>query len=95
MMAFESTVTLQAQREYPPDMQCKDKFLLQSTKVPPTTDVDYVPADSFNRESGKEIEDCKLKVVYISHSLAQGNSEDEGLKTSCYQNPDSNSESSR
>ncbi|KAE8690166.1 Vesicle-associated protein 1-1 [Hibiscus syriacus] len=28
-------VTLQAQSEYPPDMQCKDKFLLQSTIVPP------------------------------------------------------------
>ncbi|XVF13466.1 hypothetical protein REPUB_Repub08aG0210200 [Reevesia pubescens] len=84
-------VTLQAQREYPPDMQCKDKFLLQSTKVPPNTDVDDLPTDTFNRESGKEIEDCKLKVFYISPSSAQGNSEDEGLKTSSYQNPDSNS----
>lgn len=28
-----SLVTLQAQKEYPPDMQCKDKFLLQSTIV--------------------------------------------------------------
>lgn len=43
---FEILVTLQAQREYPPDMQCKDKFLLQSTIVPPHTDVDELPQDT-------------------------------------------------
>ncbi|XVE57575.1 hypothetical protein DITRI_Ditri04bG0101000 [Diplodiscus trichospermus] len=84
-------VTLQAQREYPPDMQCKDKFLLQSTIVPPNTDVEDLPGDTFNRESGKEIEECKLKVFYVSPSSAQGNSEDEGLKSSSEQSPDSNS----
>ncbi|XVF10909.1 hypothetical protein REPUB_Repub07fG0224000 [Reevesia pubescens] len=84
-------VTLQAQQEYPPDMQCKDKFLLQSTIVPPNTDVGDLPADTFNRESGKEIEECKIKVLYISPSSAQGNSEDEGLKSSNDQSPDSNS----
>jgi hypothetical protein len=26
-------VTMQAQKEAPPDMQCKDKFLLQSVKT--------------------------------------------------------------
>ncbi|XP_022732227.1 vesicle-associated protein 2-1-like [Durio zibethinus] len=84
-------VTLPAQREYPSDMQCKDKFLLQSTIVPPNTDVDDLPADTFNRESGKEIEECRLKVFYVSPSSAQGNSEDEGLKSSNEQSPDSNS----
>lgn len=39
-------VTLQAQREYPPDNQCKDKFLLQSTIVTPDTDVDELPQDT-------------------------------------------------
>ncbi|XVF52537.1 hypothetical protein PTKIN_Ptkin05aG0026400 [Pterospermum kingtungense] len=82
-------VTLQAQREYPPDMQCKDKFLLQSTIVPPNTDVDDLPADTFNKESAKEIEECKLRVFYVSPS-SQGNSEDEGLKSSSDQSPDSN-----
>ncbi|KAJ7952578.1 vesicle-associated protein 2-1 [Quillaja saponaria] len=75
-------VTLQAQREYPPDMQCKDKFLLQSTIVPQNTDVDDLPPDTFNKESGKSIEECKLRVVYISPSSAQGNSEDEGWRSS-------------
>ncbi|XXG75632.1 hypothetical protein AAC387_Pa08g0165 [Persea americana] len=58
------TVTLQAQREYPPDMQCKDKFLLQSTKVAPTTDIDEIPQDAFNKDGDKLIEELKLRVVY-------------------------------
>ncbi|XP_010538476.1 PREDICTED: vesicle-associated protein 2-1-like [Tarenaya hassleriana] len=60
-------VTLQAQREYPLDMQCKDKFLLQSTIVPPHTDVDELPQDTFTKEGGKTYE-CKLKVSYVSPS---------------------------
>ncbi|GMP95665.1 hypothetical protein CsSME_00044621 [Camellia sinensis var. sinensis] len=39
-------VTLQAQTEYPPDMQCKDKFLLQSTIVASDADVDELPQDT-------------------------------------------------
>lgn len=27
-------------------MQCKDKFLLQSTKVPQSTDIDEIPPDT-------------------------------------------------
>lgn len=74
-------VTLQAQREYPPDMQCKDKFLLQSTIVPPHTDVDDLPQDTFNKEGGKTLEECKLKVLYISPHSASGITE-EGFKQS-------------
>ena len=68
-------VTLQAQREYPPDMQCKDKFLLQSTVVPPHTDVDELPQDTFTKDSGKTLTECKLKVSYISSSTTQRSSE--------------------
>lgn len=50
---FLIIVTLQAQREYPPDMQCKDKFLLQSTIVPPHTDVDELPQDTVRNPSLK------------------------------------------
>uniref|UniRef100_A0A2P2J303 MSP domain-containing protein n=1 Tax=Rhizophora mucronata TaxID=61149 RepID=A0A2P2J303_RHIMU len=71
-------VTLQAQRECPLDLQCKDKFLLQSTTVAPHTDVDELPPDTFNRDNGgKLIEECKLRVVYMSPSSAQGTIEDE------------------
>ncbi|KAJ4952131.1 hypothetical protein NE237_028963 [Protea cynaroides] len=58
------TVTLQAQREYPPDLHCKDKFLLQSTIIPPNTDVDEIPQDAFNKDGEKTIEERKLRVVY-------------------------------
>uniref|UniRef100_A0A5B7C2G7 Putative Plant VAMP (Vesicle-associated membrane protein) family protein n=1 Tax=Davidia involucrata TaxID=16924 RepID=A0A5B7C2G7_DAVIN len=66
-------------------MQCKDKFLLQSAIMPPHTDVDELPQDTFNKDSGRTIEECKLRVVYISPHAAVGNSEDEafrGLKQS-------------
>ncbi|XP_047177634.1 vesicle-associated protein 2-1-like isoform X3 [Vigna umbellata] len=75
-------VTLQAQREYPPDMQCKDKFLLQSTIVSPNTDVDDLPADTFNKESGNSIEELKLRVAYISTASPEGSSEDDASRSS-------------
>lgn len=88
-------VTLQAQREYPPDMQCKDKFLLQSTIVSLNTDVDDLPQDTFNKESGRALEECKLRVVYTSPTSAQGNLDDESLKSSTRsptRSPDDNSD---
>ncbi|KAJ8754418.1 hypothetical protein K2173_002869 [Erythroxylum novogranatense] len=84
-------VTLQAQREYPPDLQCKDKFLLQSTTVQPLVNVDELPPDTFNKDNGeKAIEEYKLRVVYVLPSSAQGNVEDKALKSST-QNRDPNS----
>ncbi|KAF4374787.1 hypothetical protein F8388_020308 [Cannabis sativa] len=76
-------VTLQAQRDYPPDMQCKDKFLLQSTIVSPNTDVDDLPQDT----GGRALEECKLRVVYVT---AQGNLDDETTRSSM-RSPDSTS----
>uniref|UniRef100_A0A0E0I8L6 MSP domain-containing protein n=1 Tax=Oryza nivara TaxID=4536 RepID=A0A0E0I8L6_ORYNI len=59
------TITLQAQKECPPNMQCKDKFLIQSTKLVATsTDMDEIPPNTFNKEVDKVIEEMKLKVVY-------------------------------
>ncbi|KAI4364831.1 hypothetical protein MLD38_020871 [Melastoma candidum] len=58
-------VTLQAQREYPPDMQCRDKFLLQSTIVPPNTDMVELSQDIFNKDGGRVVEEIKLRVVYV------------------------------
>ncbi|KAL5551358.1 hypothetical protein UlMin_001534 [Ulmus minor] len=75
-------VTLQAQLEYPPDMHCKDKFLLQSTIVSPNTDLDDLPQDTFNKESGRALEECKLRVVYLTSSSSQGNLDDEALMSS-------------
>lgn len=59
------TVTMQAQKEAPLDIQCKDKFLVQSVVVPAgTTSKDLTP-EVFNKEDGKVLEEFKLRVVYI------------------------------
>lgn len=73
------TVTLQAQKEYPPDMQCKDKFLLQSTKVPPSSDIDEIPPDTFNKTGDKVIEELKLRVVYRTPSQSGQSDGESGL----------------
>jgi hypothetical protein len=42
---ISNAVTMQAQRTAPPDMACKDKFLIQSTIVPDgTTDENITPS---------------------------------------------------
>lgn len=64
--ACNVTVTMQAQKEAPADMQCKDKFLVQSVIVPAGTSSKDLPAETFNKEEGKVVEEFKLRVVYIS-----------------------------
>lgn len=60
------TVTMQAQKEAPPDLQCKDKFLLQSVKVSDGASVKDITAEMFNKDSGNVVEECKLRVLYVS-----------------------------
>ncbi|KAG0554135.1 hypothetical protein M758_12G067600 [Ceratodon purpureus] len=59
----EVTVTMQAQREAPPDMQCKDKFLVQSVIAPSAKEVSQ---EMFNKEEGRDVHEAKLKVLYVS-----------------------------
>ncbi|XP_009770191.1 vesicle-associated protein 1-2-like [Nicotiana sylvestris] len=59
------TVTMQAQKEAPPDMQCKDKFLLQSVVVGPGTTPKDITPEMFNKESGNHVDECKLRVAYV------------------------------
>ncbi|KAF2301221.1 hypothetical protein GH714_020936 [Hevea brasiliensis] len=59
-------VTMQAQTEAAPDMQCKDKFLLRSVVASPGATAKDVNAEMFNKEAGHHVEDCKLKVVYVA-----------------------------
>lgn len=63
--ACEVVVTMQAQKEAPPDMQCRDKFLLQSVVVNPGYAVQDITADMFNKDSGNQVDECKLRVVYV------------------------------
>ncbi|KAG6531906.1 hypothetical protein ZIOFF_005741 [Zingiber officinale] len=66
------TVTMQAQKEAPPDMQCKDKFLLQSVIVEHGAMTKDITSEmlnhQFNKESGKVVDEFKLRVVYVPFS---------------------------
>ncbi|KAJ4803672.1 Vesicle-associated protein 1-1 [Rhynchospora pubera] len=59
------TVTMQAQKEAPLDMHCKDKFLIQSVVTKDGSTTKDVTAELFSKEPGKVIEECKLRVVYV------------------------------
>ncbi|KAL5554259.1 hypothetical protein UlMin_041660 [Ulmus minor] len=50
-------VTMQAQKEAPSDMQCKDKFLLQSFKVNDGTNAKDINVEMFNKEAGHMVEE--------------------------------------
>lgn len=67
--ASDVIVTMQAQKEVPPDMQCKDKFLLQSVVASPGATAKEITPEMFNNESGNYVEDYKLKVVYVPPQL--------------------------
>ncbi|KAE9609581.1 hypothetical protein Lal_00006424 [Lupinus albus] len=64
--ACDFTVTMQAQKTAPPDLNCKDKFLIQCTIVPFGTTEDDITSDMFAKDSGKYIEEKKLRVVLIA-----------------------------
>ncbi|XP_019445064.1 PREDICTED: vesicle-associated protein 1-2-like isoform X2 [Lupinus angustifolius] len=59
-------VTMQAQKEAPPDLVCKDKFLLQSVKTHDGATTKDISAEMFNKELGHVVEESKLRVVYVA-----------------------------
>ncbi|KAF5189582.1 Clathrin heavy chain [Thalictrum thalictroides] len=61
------TIMMREQDEAPPDMQLKDKFLIQSVAIIPDLDI---MAESFEQDCENLIERCKLGVVYIPQSLS-------------------------
>ncbi|KAM0002264.1 putative major sperm protein (MSP) [Helianthus debilis subsp. tardiflorus] len=73
----EIIVTMQAQKEAPPDMQCRDKFLLQSVIAKEGATPKDITPEMFTKDSGNKVEECKLKVVYLppipsTSSIVQG-----------------------
>ncbi|MED6106878.1 Vesicle-associated protein 1-2 [Stylosanthes scabra] len=85
------TVTMQAQKEAPPDMQCKDKFLLQSVKAPDGTTSKGITPEMFNKEAGHVVEECKLRVVYLAPTqppspVAEGSEEGSSPRGSVSEN---------
>ncbi|XP_054776641.1 vesicle-associated protein 2-2-like isoform X1 [Prosopis cineraria] len=59
-------VTMQALKEAPADMACKDKFLIQSTIVPVGTTNEDITSSLFVKDDNKYVEENKLKVALIS-----------------------------
>ncbi|XP_078448111.1 plant VAMP (vesicle-associated membrane protein) family protein [Wolffia australiana] len=68
-MTSEITVTMQAQKEMPPDLQCKDKFLVQSVVVENGSTLKETTSEMFEKAPGKVIEEVKLRVVYLPANL--------------------------
>ncbi|XP_010531829.1 PREDICTED: vesicle-associated protein 2-2 isoform X2 [Tarenaya hassleriana] len=66
--SYEFTVIMQAFKEAPLDMVCKDKFLIQSTIVPAGTTDEDITASMFAKEEGKHVEENKLRVTLVSAS---------------------------
>ncbi|XP_009766010.1 uncharacterized protein LOC107788039 isoform X2 [Nicotiana tabacum] len=58
-------VTMQAQKEAPSDMQCKDRFLLQSIVANPGTTPGDFTQEMFKKEVGRVVDECRLRVIYI------------------------------
>ncbi|KAL1540094.1 Vesicle-associated protein 1-1 [Salvia divinorum] len=59
------TVTMQAQKEAPPDMQCRDKFLLQSVVVNSLISSKDITPETFNKDFGNQVDEFKLRVAYV------------------------------
>ncbi|XP_076911832.1 vesicle-associated protein 1-2-like [Bidens hawaiensis] len=63
--ACRFTVTMQAPKVAPPDMICRDKFLVQSTVVPEGTKEEDVTSNTFAKEDGKIVDEKKLRVIFV------------------------------
>ncbi|KAL3349479.1 hypothetical protein AABB24_022544 [Solanum stoloniferum] len=60
------TVTMQAQKAPPPDMACKDKFLVQCTVVAEETVEEDITSAMFSKDDGKYVQENKMRVVLVS-----------------------------
>ncbi|OQU91532.1 hypothetical protein SORBI_3001G199800 [Sorghum bicolor] len=58
-------VTMQAQKVVPPDLQCKDKFLVQSVVVSDRLSAKDITSQMFVKGGGNVVEEVKLKVAYV------------------------------
>ncbi|PHT95990.1 Vesicle-associated protein 1-2 [Capsicum annuum] len=86
---------MQAQKEAPADMQCKDKFLLQSVVASAVTSPKDITQEMFNKEPGRVVEECKLRVVYLPppqppSPVAEGSEEGSSPRQSSTENDTQN-----
>uniref|UniRef100_A0ACD5TNE0 Uncharacterized protein n=1 Tax=Avena sativa TaxID=4498 RepID=A0ACD5TNE0_AVESA len=61
----EVVVTMQAQTVAPPDLQCKDKFLVQSVVVGDGLSAKDITPQMFMKEEGNVVEEVRMRVVYV------------------------------
>ncbi|KAL8161937.1 hypothetical protein V2J09_013426 [Rumex salicifolius] len=64
--AAEFTVIMIAQSVAPPDLLCKDKFLIQTTIVPFGLTEENITSETFVKDPSKHIEEKKLKVILVA-----------------------------
>ncbi|KAL2635138.1 hypothetical protein R1flu_006617 [Riccia fluitans] len=62
----EITVTMQAQKESPPDMHCKDKFVVQSVIAPRGITAKDISSELFKEKEGKKIAEAKLRDLLVT-----------------------------
>ncbi|KAH9617695.1 hypothetical protein KSS87_020860 [Heliosperma pusillum] len=66
MLASSSQVEhVISQSAAPLDLQCKDKFLVQSIVVPSETVDEDLTSDMFSRDPGRQMEEKKLRVILV------------------------------
>ncbi|XP_057816163.2 vesicle-associated protein 2-1 [Cryptomeria japonica] len=86
--SIDIALTMQAQPEAPPYMQCKDKFLLLSVVVPAATELKDITPDVFNKHRGNAVEECKLRVVYVPPNSAKSGGSSPGVVSFDNENQD-------
>ncbi|MCL7039832.1 hypothetical protein MKW94_018315, partial [Papaver nudicaule] len=59
---------MQAAREAPPDLQCKDKFLIQSTVVPAETAPEDIKSSMFSKDNNRYVGENKLRVIIVGQT---------------------------
>ncbi|CAI8600696.1 unnamed protein product [Vicia faba] len=68
MSTCDVKVTMEAQKEIPPDMQCKDKFLIQGVVAKIGATTKDITSEMFNKKLGSKVKECKLRVIYAEPS---------------------------
>ncbi|VAH05063.1 unnamed protein product [Triticum turgidum subsp. durum] len=58
-------VTMQAQIVAPPDLQCKDKFLVQSVVVADRLSAKDITAQMFTKQGGNAVREVRMRVTYV------------------------------
>uniref|UniRef100_M8C9W4 MSP domain-containing protein n=1 Tax=Aegilops tauschii TaxID=37682 RepID=M8C9W4_AEGTA len=58
-------LTMQAQTVAPPDLQCKDKFLVQSVVVADGLSAKDITPQMFMKQEGNVVEEVRMRVTYV------------------------------